>query len=128
MDEISYEELQEVVNQTNNWKALGLSGISYDHIKHSGNIMKTLILSLMNICLKTQKLPEDWLHRCVYPIPKKEEWEGDIKLIRPITLIKCCRKLFFKIITNRLTKILKVHNILRGYNFAALQEKLFQTD
>src|SRR5579859_3393157 len=41
--------------------------------------------------------------------------------MRPITLLECPRKLLFKILTNRLTKILgKNRNILEDFNFAAL--------
>lgn len=41
--------------------------------------------------------------------------------MRPITLIKTGRKLCNKIITKRLTRILKINNILKGDNYAALE-------
>lgn len=38
MEEIQYEEFKEILETTNNWKAPGNSGISYDFIKHSGKL------------------------------------------------------------------------------------------
>jgi hypothetical protein len=121
MIEISLEEFNKVLNTTNNWKAPGNTGISYDLIKHSDNITKEVLVKLMNMCLIKGKMPADWFHGCIYPILKRKDWGGDISLTRSIMLIECCRKLMLKILTLRLTKILKVHNILKGYNFAALK-------
>lgn len=66
-------------------------------------------------------MPADWFNGCIYPIPKREDWGRDISLMRPITLIECCSKLLLKILTLRLTKIIKVYNILKRYYFAALK-------
>ncbi|GET60997.1 hypothetical protein GLOIN_2v1884684 [Rhizophagus irregularis DAOM 181602=DAOM 197198] len=58
--EIQYEEFKEILETTNNWKA---PGNSYDFIKHSGKIMKeVLLVKLMNMCLKKRELAKDWLN------------------------------------------------------------------
>ncbi|PKK77724.1 hypothetical protein RhiirC2_771028 [Rhizophagus irregularis] len=60
MEEIQYEEFKEILETTNNWKA---PGNSYDFIKHSGKIMKeVLLVKLMNMCLKKRELAKDWLN------------------------------------------------------------------
>jgi hypothetical protein len=80
MVKISLEELDLVLNTVKNWRTPGLSGISYDFIKHSGIITKEVLVKLMNICLFKQEFPKDWLNGCIYPIPKREDWGGDITL------------------------------------------------
>src|SRR2546421_6435292 len=44
-----------------------------------------------------------------------------MNITRPITLIKTVRKIFTKIITNRMEKICRTHNILRGNNCSVLK-------
>src|SRR6266498_5172064 len=47
-------------------------------------------------------------------------WQCDITKTRPLTLLDTMRKAVMKIITNRLSRIIAKHNILRGNNFAGL--------
>src|SRR5438046_7098284 len=65
-------------------------------------------------------IPEAWKKGMIYPIKKKMDWNKDLKLTRPITLIETARKLMIKIITNRLSKILTENKILEKSNYAAL--------
>jgi len=48
------------------------------------------------------------------------EWQCDIMKTRSLTLLDTLRKAVMKIITNRLSKIMAKHSILRGNNFAGL--------
>ncbi|EXX64219.1 hypothetical protein RirG_144880 [Rhizophagus irregularis DAOM 197198w] len=121
MEQIELSEFEEILASTNNWRAPGISGITYDFMKHNRNVMKGKLVDLMNSCLKTRKFPKDWLKGQIFPIPKKEDWGGDISITRPITLLECVRKCMLKILTKRLTKILKEYKVLKGYNFAALE-------
>ncbi|CAB4389289.1 unnamed protein product [Rhizophagus irregularis] len=38
MEQIELSEFEEILASTNNWRAPGISGITYDFMKHSGNI------------------------------------------------------------------------------------------
>ncbi|PKY33379.1 hypothetical protein RhiirB3_394748 [Rhizophagus irregularis] len=87
MEQIELSEFEEILASTNNWRAPGISGITYDFMKHNGNVMKGKLVDLMNSCLKTRKFPKDWLKGQIFPIPKKEDWGGDISITRPITLL-----------------------------------------
>ena len=65
-------------------------------------------------------ISSEWKIAHVYPIPKPIDWEYDIMKTRPIILLETLRKAFVKIITNRLSKLLVKHHVLRGNNFIGL--------
>ncbi len=50
------------------------------------------------------------------------DWGCDITKTRPITLLDTLRKAVMKIITNRLSRIIAKHNILRGNKFCRNSE------
>jgi hypothetical protein len=54
-------------------------------------------------------------------IPKKEDWNGELSNIRPITLINTIKKLFSALITKRLTDIIDTQDLLKGANFGFRQ-------
>jgi hypothetical protein len=72
------------------------------------------------MCFELSDIPSEWKIAHVYPIPKPVDWDCDITKTHPITLLETTRKDFVKIITNRLSKILAKHNVLRGNNYASL--------
>ena len=83
--------------------------------------MKKILKQVYEKIIEYGILPSNWLKGIIYPIPKTENWDLELSKTRPITLLECPRKLLFKILTNRLTKILgKNRNILGDFNFAAL--------
>jgi len=55
-------------------------------------------------------------------IPKPKNWNKNIDITRPIVLIETARKLFTKILTNRLEIACRHHNILKGNNYLVLKE------
>lgn len=62
----------------------------------------------MNQILKKGMWPSKWKESIIFPIKKKEDWNKDFKLTRPITLIETTRiKLMVKILTRRLSEILR---------------------
>jgi len=67
-------------------------------------------------------ISENWKQAYIYPIPKPIEWQYDIMKTRPLTLLDTLRKAVMKIITNRLSKIMTKHSVLKGNNFAGLLE------
>src|SRR5690242_3553785 len=73
----------------------------------------------MNNCLTQETIPDQWLEANIWPIPKKQYYNYELNSTCPITLIDHTRKIFTKIITNRLTNILTRNQILSPYNFAA---------
>uniref|UniRef100_U9TH20 RNase H type-1 domain-containing protein n=1 Tax=Rhizophagus irregularis (strain DAOM 181602 / DAOM 197198 / MUCL 43194) TaxID=747089 RepID=U9TH20_RHIID len=48
MEQIELSEFEEILASTNNWRAPGISGITYDFMKHNRNVMKGKLVDLMN--------------------------------------------------------------------------------
>ncbi len=121
---IEKEEWLDTIKSLSKGKAGGPSKITYDIIKElSGNVQE-IMRKFYNECIKTELMPNKWSKAVIYPIPKPGEWNLDLNKIRPITLLECPRKLLMKILTNRLSKILVLHDYILGENnFAALPGK-----
>ena len=86
--------------------------------------MLELLRRFYNVLLITEFLPSNWNKGVIYSIPKPEDWNLELNKTRPITLLECPRKLYMKILTNRLSKILSYNkNVLKDNNFAALPGK-----
>ena len=75
---------------------------------------------LFNEILQTGLTSKEWSQGTIYPIPKPKEWENNLNITRPITLLDTCRKIFTKAIANRLAQIFTTHHILSEHNWAAL--------
>src|SRR5690242_5075248 len=56
----------------------------------------------------------------LYPIPKRENWCYNLNNVRPILLLETFRKTVVRVLNNRLSKILREKEILRGKNFTGL--------
>jgi len=118
--DITIDEVMQTVQQLPNNKACGPSGISYEMIKHLGTDMLTALTSLLNRCISTQNVPKQWKNSRIYPISKKPQFDGNLNNTRPISLIEHTKKLYTKILTNRLTYVLTTHPILNPHNYVAL--------
>ncbi|EXX52053.1 hypothetical protein RirG_256390 [Rhizophagus irregularis DAOM 197198w] len=73
-----------------------------------------------NLTLQTGLVPMAWKTSVILPIPKPINFEYNILNTRPIALLDCFRKTFTKMITNRLSSVLKQCNVLQGYNCCGL--------
>jgi Reverse transcriptase (RNA-dependent DNA polymerase) len=120
ISDISEEEIISVIKLTANSKAPGPTLIPYEVFKHMGNKGIEVIKKLFNDIIKEGILPLDWVSSWVTLIPKPKNWEGNLEITRPITLMETLRKIFTKILTIRLSEILKTNNILSGNNYAGL--------
>src|SRR6185437_13381543 len=89
---ITDNEITQTIASLPNGKACGPTGISYEMIKH-----------ISSSC-----------------ITKKNAFDGNLNLTRPISLIEHFRKLYTKILTNRLNHIFSQYPILSLFNYVAL--------
>ena len=119
-DLITLPELQNTINNSPINKAPGPSLIANEMIKKAGNTFLKILLLLFNKCLLTQTIPKNWKQSNIYPISKKPIFTKELNHTHPITLIEHTRKIYTKIITNRINTILNQYPILNNNNFVAL--------
>ncbi|GBC37436.2 ribonuclease H-like domain-containing protein [Rhizophagus irregularis DAOM 181602=DAOM 197198] len=119
-DEFSIEELSQVISSLPNNKAAGISGITYEDIKHTHQDFREYINKFFNYILQVQIYPRDWLHAFLFPIPKPKAWDCKIENTRPIVLLETFRKLFVKILTQRINIKLTTYNLINENNRAGL--------
>ena len=124
--DFSQMEILSTLSQLPNNIACGPSGISYEMLKHTGSSCILAITSLLNRCLQTQSIPKQWKEGYIFPISKKPIFNGNLSNTRPISLVEHIKKLYTKLLTNRLNNTLSKHNILSSFNYVALQEILLQ--
>ncbi|CAB4407299.1 unnamed protein product [Rhizophagus irregularis] len=119
-------ELMAVINNSPSRKAPGPSSIPYEWFKLLSTDGISYLCRLMNLCLASSDIPEDWRLASIVPIPKPHEFKiytcsrNLPRNTRPITLLETARKLLVKIITDRLSKVMATHQVLTGDNFAGL--------
>ena len=82
--------------------------------------MQSALTAFFNRCLIARNIPKQWKSSRIYPISKKPEFDGNLNNTRPISLIEYTKKLYTKILTNRLSQILTQYQILNPHNYVAL--------
>ncbi|PKY54936.1 hypothetical protein RhiirA4_474044 [Rhizophagus irregularis] len=120
MAPVDTSELRAVITNSPSRKAPGPSSIPYEWFKLLSSDGISYLCQLMNLCLVSADIPEDWRLASIVPIPKPHEFECLLKNTHLITLLETARKLLVKIITNRLSKVMATHQVLTGDNFAGL--------
>ncbi|GBC06112.1 hypothetical protein RclHR1_06630001, partial [Rhizophagus clarus] len=122
LENITLDELDNIIRETKSGKAAGISGIPYDFWKKSKKETRKILLDIYNRILHEHKVLDDWKKGMIFPINKttRSHWNNDINLTRPITLIETARKIFIKVLVKRLAKILSLNKVLQGSNYAAL--------
>src|SRR3954447_23433615 len=91
-------------------------------IKHIGDEFKQFLINFGSKIYETNKIPIEWKQSNIFSIPKPVEWNYNLGNTRPIILLECLRKMYIKILTIRLGNICVNHSVLKGLNFAGLQE------
>ncbi|KAG9300762.1 hypothetical protein G9A89_023560 [Geosiphon pyriformis] len=100
---IDMSELLLVVNNLPNGKAAGLSGIPNKLWKHCGDMVLKCLLGLLNSCLTVGNVPVLW----------KRAWTA--------------RKIFSKILSDRISLACSKFGVLRGNNFLVLKGTSMQS-
>ncbi len=116
----TWDEWSAILQSLPNDKACGPSNLHNEFYKQTEISSKKLTWELAKMCFKLDYIPDDWKQAYLYPIPKPIDWQSDLTNTRPLILLDTMRKAVMKLLTNRLSRIMAKHNILKGNNFAGL--------
>jgi hypothetical protein len=84
--------------------------------------VKKFICDFLNQYLKSA-----WKQVLLFSIPKPKEWDANLDNVRSIVLLETLCKVFVKVITQHLNKILSSNKILQYNNQAGLiEQSIFQ--
>jgi ribonuclease HI/exonuclease III len=111
---ISLDEASAAARTSSNLKAPGPSGIQAAVLRHALEAINEDVVALFNRCLQLGQVPRAWCTAHMQPIPKPDSRPGDLTRLRPIMLLESMRKLFFRILADRITTCAQTHDVLRG--------------
>src|SRR6266498_29979 len=123
MDIITIDEWTKTLDDLNTGSAAGPSFIDYRIIRKLPESMHNVLINFVNISLSYGLVPSAWKTSHIFPIPKPQSFGYDMKNTRPIALLDTLRKVATKLLTNRLSTLLKSTKILKGLNFCGLKEE-----
>lgn len=109
--EIKEEEIQEVLMKKNSSTAPGHDGITYTLIKMMPTIWFIWLAKAYTQILKTGIVPISWKSIVVHPIKKPNTRGLSVTDYRPISLLSTLRKIFEKIIQERLSFYLERNSL-----------------
>lgn len=117
---IFIDEIQEVIRKLPYKKVPWNFLLPYETFCYLGLKAVNMLLCLFNKILEKGQMSNDWIIGNIILLLKPKDWKEDLNLVCPITLLETARKLFMKIITECIQKILNTHKILSEINFVKI--------
>lgn len=116
LEPITAPELDEAIARLPTGKAAGPDGVTAELYKHAHPSVREALLMAFNEVLVGAPLPKSWAHGLVYPVPKADG-SSAVENSRPISLLSTQRKLFERIVCDRLTSRLVALDLLHESQF-----------
>lgn len=113
---IDREELDRAISRLPSGKAAGPDGVVAELYKHAHHTLREALLPMFNAILEGGPVPRAWSHGLVYPVPKAEGIPS-VENSRPISLLSTQRKLFERILCDRLTPALEKLRLLHDSQY-----------
>ncbi len=117
-DPIKKYEIQQIIKNLDNYKALGPDKIHNQMLKKAGEPLINELVILFNKILYNKKFPSCWGLTNILPIPKPHRDHSDPTQYRPIALSSCLGKVLEKIIAKRLQTFCVKHKIFNNLQCA----------
>ena len=112
------EEVERAIRDAKSGKSPGPDNITIDLIKCAGKPLAETLTKLFNKCLRDCSIPQEWNNASMLLLHKKGD-KKDIANYRPISLLSVVYKIFTKIITRRIEKVLDGNQPIEQAGFKA---------
>ena len=120
LDEISPDEWNRKVSTTKKGTTPGLSRETIDMLASLSAETSSVFRRVINLVLRSRRVFSQWLRRAICPIPKVPG-NPDVKLSRPLTLLSVSRKVFWSILTDRVTRVWRTNKLLQPQQYGFQQ-------
>ena len=110
-DDVSLQEVREVVQRLRPNIAPGDDGIKNEFLKNGGEPLVVALWNLITSCWNQISMPEEWRRAIVVPIPKAGQ-DLDIEACRPITLLSCVFKVLTMVMQARLVRWCQLYDVI----------------
>ena len=118
--DVSEEEVADQLKCLDTSKATGPDGISPKLLYEAGHSIVPSLTRLINMSLKSAKVPSMWKEANVIPLYKKGD-KASVNNYRPVSLLSCVSKILERIVFKH------VYNLIRDNNLLSPDQSGFQT-
>ena len=109
---ITDTEIENVVRNLPNNKAVGTDCIRNEYLKSTLHLLLPSYVKIFNIIFDTGIFPESWTLGVIQPVYKNKGDSKDPSTYRPISLLSCISKVFTSILNNRLNSFADEVNLI----------------
>ena len=99
--EISLNEVERAVNKLGCGKASGVDEVKAEYLKSGGYMCAEWMVRLMNVCMRSGKVPKEWMIGCIVPLYKGKGDPLECKNNRGISLLSVPGKVYGRILIER---------------------------
>lgn len=114
-------ELKTILHSIKKSSSPGFDNLSYRMYVELSNESKSILLNAYNNIWNTSNLPTSWTHHKIIPIPKRGVNNITPDNLRPIVLTSCSRKIYERLLLQRLQSWVFSSNILPNWQFAFIK-------
>jgi hypothetical protein len=109
---ITDTEIENVVRNLPNNKAVGTDCIRNEYLKSTLHLLLPSYVKIFNIIFDTGIFPKSWTLGVIQPVYKNKGDSKDPSNYRPISLLSCFSKVFTSILNNRLNSFADEVNLI----------------
>ena len=99
--EVSMREVCGAISRLKCGKASGVDGVKAEYLKSGGYVCAEWMVRLLNVCLSSGRVPEEWKIGCIVPLYKGKGDPLECKNNRGISLLSVPGKVYGRILIER---------------------------
>lgn len=123
---ITEQELQSLLASIHPNKRPGIDKISISELRRNFDVIKNVLLSLLNNIIATGNIPTGMKAAIVTPLHKGGD-RSKIENYRPISILSCLAKILEKYLFRIMTDFLDTHNVISPHQYGFIQGRGTQT-